>query len=218
MTTYRILSIDGGGIRGLLSLILLQRLEKGFPRWLDKTDLLAGTSTGGIVALGLAHGATVTELRRLYEERGKRIFDDSWWDDLCDLGKTRGADYKTKNLETEVRRLLGNAKLKDLDKRVLIPTFDLDNEKPEERSWAPKFFHNFPGEDSDGEQLAYKVALYTSAAPTYFPSVDGYIDGGVVANNPIRLRPRSPGYGGTRHGGVGAYAGSSGIRQELARP
>ena len=170
MPTYRILSFDGGGIRGLLSLILLQRLENELPGWLDKTDLLAGTSTGGIIALGLAHGMTVAELRRLYEERGKLVFDDSWWDDLCDLGKTRGADYKTKNLETEVRRLLGNAKLKDLGKRVLIPAFDLDNEKPGERCWAPKFFNNFPGEDSDGDQLAYKVALYTSAAPTYWPA------------------------------------------------
>jgi patatin-like phospholipase/acyl hydrolase len=75
---------------------------------------------------------------------------------------------------------------RDLNKRVFIPAFDLDNENPDasRRSWSPKFYHNFPGEDSDGEQLAYKVALYTSAAPTYFPSVDGYIDGGVVANNP----------------------------------
>jgi patatin-like phospholipase/acyl hydrolase len=47
MLTYRILSFDGGGIRGLLSLVLLERLEKEVPRWLDKTDLLAGTSTGG---------------------------------------------------------------------------------------------------------------------------------------------------------------------------
>jgi patatin-like phospholipase/acyl hydrolase len=45
-------------------------------------------------------------------------------------------------------------------------------------------FHNIPGRDNDDEQLAYKVALYTSAAPTYFPSVDGYVDGGVFANNP----------------------------------
>lgn len=93
MASYRILSFDCGGIRGLLSLILLERLEKALPGWLDKADLLAGTSTGGIIALGLAHGVTVAELRRLYEDCGKLVFDYSWWDDLCDLGKTRGADY-----------------------------------------------------------------------------------------------------------------------------
>jgi len=52
------------------------------------------------------------------------------------------------------------------------------------RSWSPKFFHNFPGPDSDGDRLAYNMALYTSAAPTFFSAVDGYIDGGVFANNP----------------------------------
>ena len=173
MRPYRVLSFDGGGIRGLVPLILFDRLESEIPGWLDKADLQAGTSTGGIIALGLAYGVTIAELRKLYEEHGKRILDDSWWDNLCDLGKTRDADRKTNNLETEVRRILGNTKLKDLKKRVLIPALDLDNEKPMERCWAPKFFHNFPGEDGDGEQLAHKVALYTSATPTYFPSVDG---------------------------------------------
>ena len=48
MSKYRILSFDGGGIRGLLSLILLQRLERELPDWLSKAELLAGTSTGGI--------------------------------------------------------------------------------------------------------------------------------------------------------------------------
>jgi hypothetical protein len=69
---------------------------------------------------------------------------------------------------------------------VLISAFDLDNEEkdPSKRTWKPKFFHNFEGADSDGEIEAYKAALYTSAAPTYFPSVDGFVDGGVVANNP----------------------------------
>jgi hypothetical protein len=69
---------------------------------------------------------------------------------------------------------------------VLITAFDLDNEHPDpaKRCWKPKLFHNFPGPDSDGAMPAWKVGLYTTAAPTYFPTVDGYVDGGVFANNP----------------------------------
>ena len=186
MTTYRILSLDGGGIRGLLSLVLIERLESEYPGWIRKVHLLAGTSTGGIIALGLTHGVPLADIRVLYEQKGQDIFDDSWLDNLKDLGNLAGAQYGNKALTREVRRMFGNTRLQALKKRVLIPAFDLDNENPDaaRRSWSPKFFHNFPGPDSDADRLAYKVALYTSAAPTYFPSADGYIDGGVFANNP----------------------------------
>lgn len=186
MAKYRILSLDGGGIRGLLTAIVLERLEAAIPGFLAQADLLAGTSTGGIIALGLAHGLTPTDLRNLYEKRGAKIFDDSWFDDVIDIGGLSGADYDNKNLTKELKAVFGETQLKDLARKVLIPTFDLDNEDPNpaKRSWKPKFFHNFAGADSDGRELAAKVALYTSAAPTYFPTVDGYIDGGVVANNP----------------------------------
>lgn len=181
---YRILSLDGGGIRGLVTAILLQRLDKAVPGWRDSIDLVAGTSTGGILALGLARGMTPTQLRALYEQRGRRIFDDSWLDDLRDLGKIMGAEYDNDNLAAELKKAFGKSRLRDLGLRVLIPTFDLDKQTSAGRTWSPKLFHNFPGNDSDGNTPAWKVALYTSAAPTYFPSVDGYIDGGVYANNP----------------------------------
>ena len=76
--------------------------------------------------------------------------------------------------------------LKGLERKVLIPAFDFDYEDPKskERRWKPKFFHNFSGENSDEDRKVLEVALYTTAAPTYFPSVDGFIDGGVIANNP----------------------------------
>jgi patatin-like phospholipase/acyl hydrolase len=123
-------------------------------------------------------------LRDLYVKKGPKIFDDSWMDDLVDLGKLRGADYNIKPLRREVKRLFGDVTLRRLKKRVLITSFDLDNEAPMERTWKPKLFHNFPGRDNDGAATAAQVALYTCAAPTYFPSVDGYVDGGVYANNP----------------------------------
>jgi len=186
MTRYRIVSFDGGGIRGLVTAIVLERLEAAVPGWLDGADLLAGTSTGGLIALGLAHGLQPAALRDLYELKGPRIFDDSWLDDLRDLGGITGAEYDNRALTCELRLALGDTRLRDLKKKVLVAAFDLDNEDPDpqRRGWKPKFFHNFSGSDSDGNTPAYKVGLYTTAAPTYFPSVDGYIDGGMVANNP----------------------------------
>lgn len=188
MGSYRILSLDGGGLRGLISARILQRLvdAPGIAGWLDRVDLIAGTSTGGILALGLAAGHSPQEMADLYRNKGPEIFDDSLWDEIRDLGKLIGAEYSNKPLKKILQQTFGTTRLKQLERKVAIPTFDLDNaaQIPRKRSWQPKIFHNFPGKDSDGEQLASDVALYTSAAPTYFPSADGYIDGGVFANNP----------------------------------
>lgn len=185
---YKILSLDGGGLRGLITARMLQRLnaEPAIAGWLDKVDLIAGTSTGGILALGLAAGKTPQQIADLYKIKGPDIFDDSLLDDVLDLGRTIGAEYSSKTLKKELRSIFGNTTLAQLGKKVVIPTFDLDNEATgrNERTWKPKIFHNFSGADTDGEFLAADIALYTSSAPTYFPSADGYIDGGVFANNP----------------------------------
>src|SRR5262245_50926023 len=188
---YRILSFDGGGIAGLFSCSLLARLVTERPNLLARADLLAGTSTGGIIAIGLAAGRPIAELVSLYSTRGREIFDDSWFDNVRDLGNAIGADYSNTNLKHILSSILGDLTLADLrtsgaQKHILIPTFQLDAPATENhpRIWKPKFFHNFPGEDSDGEELAADVALRTSAAPTYFPAYQGYIDGAVVANNP----------------------------------
>jgi uncharacterized protein len=186
MAKYRVVSIDGGGIRGLVTTILLQRIiaTPGLENVLDSIDLIAGTSTGGLLALGIAQRLDLAQIRDMYVEKGPKIFDDSWLDDLVDLGKLRGADYDTKPLRRELQNLFGDTTLGQLRKRVLIATFDLDNEDPANRTWKPKLFHNFPGPSNDRASRVVDVGLYTSAAPTYFPSVDGYIDGGVYANNP----------------------------------
>ena len=185
---YRILSLDGGGIRGLISTILLMRLsrEKGLEGWLERAQLLAGTSTGALIALALARGLALEEILALYHDKADAIFDDSWLDNVKDAGTILGAQYRTDGLQRELRRLFGAARLRDLGKRVLVTAFDLDNQdrNPARRRWKPKLFHNFPGSDSDGAVPVWKVGLYTCAAPTYFPTVDGYVDGGVFANNP----------------------------------
>ncbi len=189
MAKYRVLSIDGGGIRGIVTTVMMERLAEapGLEGFLDKVDLIAGTSTGGLLALGIARGLSLEEIRHIYIDDGPGIFDDSWVDDLLDLGKLRGADYKSAPMRRAFKRILGeNTTLGQLEKKVLITAFDLDNEHPKKkkRTWKPKLFHNFPGPGNDRKELAYKVGLYTAAAPTYFPSVDGYVDGGVYATNP----------------------------------
>ena len=186
MATTRIISVDGGGVRGVVPTVVLQRLSDD-PRltgWLDRADLFAGTSTGGLIALALAAGIDLATIRMLYEENAKRVFKDSILDDILDLGKILGADYEVANLRTELDRVFGDRKLAQLPRRVLVTAFDLDNEDPVARTWKPKIFHNYPGSDSDGEMLLAQVGTYTSAAPTYFGSADGYVDGGVFATNP----------------------------------
>jgi patatin-like phospholipase/acyl hydrolase len=188
MAKYHILSLDGGGLRGLITVIILQRLnaEPGLKGWIDNVDLVAGTSTGGLLALAIAKGLDLQTLRDLYAVKGKKIFDDSWFDDVVDLGSIIGAQYSNRNLTRELINIIEKTTLGDLQKCVMVTSFDLDNEDPDpkKRSWKPKVFHNIPGQANDDSMLAYKVALYTSAAPSYFPAVDGYVDGGVFANNP----------------------------------
>lgn len=186
MSRYRILSLDGGGIKGLFTATLLERLQASYPALVERVDLIAGTSTGGILACGLAAGFSPRELGDLYRAHGAEIFDDSWLDNLVDLGNAVGAQYSQKNLERELVKRFGKRTLGELGKRVLIPAFDLDAaaEGGRPRMWKPKFFHNFPGSDSDRAETVVDVVLRTSAAPSYFPSWQGYVDGGVVANNP----------------------------------
>lgn len=184
--SFNIIALDGGGTRGTLEAVLLDRLLKEFPKLLRDTDLIAGTSTGGIQALGLAAGAPVPQVRDMYEKAAKFIFSDSFADDFRDLWKLTGADYSNKNLRKLLRLQFGEMTLGELDKRVVITSFDLDNEAsdPSVRTWKPKIYHNFDNSDSDSSELVVDVALRTSAAPTYFPTVDGFVDGGVIATNP----------------------------------
>lgn len=192
MRPYRILTLDGGGVRGVLSAVLLKRLEAVVPGFLQKVDLFAGTSTGGILALALAAGFSADKCKELYVEYGSRIFNNPV-PDWLDGGSLFGAKYDNRNLAQTLDKYFGDKKLGQLlPRNVVISSFDLDNSedethRPEQfRSWKAKFFHNFPSEESgsDMSESVVDVALRTSAAPTYFPVYDGYIDGGVVANNP----------------------------------
>lgn len=201
---YKILSLDGGGIRGLITARLIDRLNKvdKIAGWLNDVDLIAGTSAGGLIALALSAGKEPSSIRDLYLIKGDNIFEKNVVDKV--IPNIISAKYSNENLKEELALLFGDKKLGDLNKKVAIPTFDLDafydfdkTKAGEERGWKPKIFHNFKGKRgeaenrydgySDTQYLVKDVALYTSSAPTYFPIADGYIDGGVFANNPSNI-------------------------------
>lgn len=186
---YKILSFDGGGIRGLLTAVLIRRINEKFEGWLDKTDLFAGTSTGGMIAMALAGDKNINDIINLYYNKGEEIFNKSFTGELLDFKIINVALYSNNNLEKEINNFFGNKKLGGLKKKVLVPSFHLDNKNEDKRyrSWEPKFFHNFDCEDSSGDIPCAKVGMYTSSAPIYFPTYEGYIDGGIYANNPSML-------------------------------
>ena len=185
MPPYRILSIDGGGVRGVFAAALLERVAEIDPQTLARVDLCAGTSTGGLIALGIADRMPPEAIVALFAENGGKIFSARFLKSLRDLNGFVGAEYRHHYLKDLVEATFGERTLADLPGKVLIPAFALDsgdsNGRP--RSWVPKIFHNLEGSDTAGEKIV-DVALRTSAAPMYFPSYQGHIDGGVIANNP----------------------------------
>ena len=183
---YRILSIDGGGVRGLYASVLLKRIAEKVPGFLQKVVLFAGTSSGSFMAMGLAQDIQPSEIVSFFQKHAETIFQKPPLGNLQSLWGWITARYVQRGRQDALREIFGDRKIGDLKKYVLIPSFDLDNQgkKGHVRQWKPKFYHNFPGSESDGEERIVDIAMRSSAAPTYFPLYQGFMDGGVVANNP----------------------------------
>ena len=149
----------------MLSAVLIARIVKEAPEFLRAVDLIAGTSTGAVLAMGLAAGLAPDQLVALYREHGRDVFADTALDNVRDVGNLIGAQYSAANFKRLLIQRFGDKRLRDLPVRVLVATFDLDNDAYDPtafRTWKPKFFHNFPGPDSDG---AERVAGETRFAP-----------------------------------------------------
>jgi hypothetical protein len=164
---------------------MIKKLQAACPGFLENTDLIAGTSTGGMLAIGLALGLSPDDLLKLYTEHGGEIFDDAWSRGIASLDGLREAKYDNVKLHALLLKTFGTACLKDLKKKVVIPTLNLNAAVPGGRNRiSPRCMHNFSGPDSDQELSAVVAALRTSAAPTYFPVFQTFADGGLVANDP----------------------------------
>ncbi len=176
MAPFRIISFDGGGIRGALSTRILKRLCEKYPELLNKTSLFAGTSTGALIALTLASGKDSEFIDTLYNyENIKTIFTPAHFNPFR-------PKYSNKNLKHMLSSVFPeNLTIGELPKYVFVPAFNVTGYTA--NSWQSVFFNNLTkGELSNAKVI--DVALASSAAPTYFPSHKNFIDGGVIDNSP----------------------------------
>ena len=188
---FRILSIDGGGIRGIFPAAFLAGLED---RYLDggsitqHFDLIAGTSTGGIIALGLGAGLASSELRDLYICRGCEIFPPlpSWVQGVTRTLQAFRYRYKRDALMNVLRDSFGDQTFGASKIRLCVPSCDGQYGEV----YIFKTPHH-PDYRKDRIEKMTKVAAATSAAPSFFkPLEDGgftFIDGGIWCNNPIMV-------------------------------
>jgi uncharacterized protein len=184
---FQILSLDGGGIRGLFSAAVLEALEDDLSVNISEHfDLIAGTSTGGIIALGLAAGFRPSRIVEFYVEHGPLIFDNAGikkhW---RAVQRYFTSPYSAEPLEAALKEVFGDRTLADCTKRIVIPTCNLDASDV----YLFKTPHH-PRLKRDWKVPIWQVARSTSAAPTYFSAsthVGGIrlVDGGMWANNPV---------------------------------
>lgn len=182
---FQILAIDGGGIKGIFSAAFLAALEQDLgTRIVDHFDLIAGTSTGGIIALGLGLGLSPKQIVEFYVEWGPKIFPKRVGSGLRHWIMSK---YACMPLETAAQECFGQKVLADSTKRLVIPSFNLD----EDDVYIFRTRHH-ERLRRDYKVPAWKIALATSAAPTYFPAYRGVdalrlVDGGVWSNNPTMV-------------------------------
>lgn len=192
--TRRILSIDGGGIAGTLPASFLCALEEDIGQPIGSYfDLIAGTSTGGILALGLSLGLSARELLNLYVKRGPHIFgnNDGLVGRIRALGRSArqfvGPKHDVDKLRAELTPILKDHRIGDAKTRLLIPAWDADHRSV----YIFKTAHHSRLK-TDYKRSMLDAAMSTAAAPTFFRrhrTVDaaGLLDGGVWSNNPIAL-------------------------------
>jgi uncharacterized protein len=185
--TYHILSLSGGGIRGLFQAVYLRDVERRLGRPLRECfDLIAGTSTGAIIAVGVALGIPLRDIVELFRDRGHEIFPPNIRkrSKLTLAWFCKGPRYPHVPLKTIFDEVYTNKRLRDCGPSVIVAAATLD-------SYETRAFTTLNGKDND--LLASQVVLSSAAAPLFFPayrprdSERTYVDGGIWANNPALL-------------------------------
>lgn len=198
--TFKILSIDGGGIKGLYSAKILQKFEEKFNcRTSDHFDMICGTSTGGLIALALTSNISAEDICKFYEEKGEIIFPKNKIIRIpclfeIDIGFLKqvlfSGKYSDKGLKASLREVFEEREIGDANNLLCIPTYSITEARPR----VFKFDHKEGKLSRDNKIKMVDVALATTAAPTFFPMAEiedfnneHFIDGGVWANNPTLI-------------------------------
>lgn len=183
---FQVLSLDGGGVRGVFTAAVLAAVEEDYGvRVTDCFDLIAGTSTGGILAIGLGLGFSPHEMVEFYVQLGPDIFGHLGW--RSELRHYFRAKFRAERLEEAVRSKFADKPFGASAKRLVIPSFNIgDNDVYVFRTAHLAKLRR------DYRVPAWHVAMATAAAPTYFPAHRlpdrvRLVDGGVWANNPAMV-------------------------------
>jgi len=195
--TFRILSIDGGGLRGIIPVLVLKELERrmgGKPIY-QMFDLIAGTSTGGLIACAMTVSAdgknpmyTLDQIAAIYTQRGKEIFPKKNWleNTLNEVSSLKNPEFSVQGINKVLRDLLDHKRMMNCLCPLLVTSYDLYNNQA-------VFFKSRHAAINPMENAElYDVCRASSAAPTYLPAYDCFynnkrrifIDGGIFINNP----------------------------------
>jgi patatin-like phospholipase/acyl hydrolase len=194
----KILSIDGGGIRGLIPALILQDIEKKLKRKKHLSecfDLMSGTSTGGIIVLLLntpdankAPKYQASDVVSLYQNLGSTVFNQSWWHYLSTFNGWLSEKYASGHLEMNLQKFYENCRLREALTNIIIPAYDISKDDN-------VFFKSDKAKQYLARDFYFKdIARATSAAPTYFKPAQiqdiscketyTLVDGGLALNNP----------------------------------
>ena len=179
---FRILAFDGGGLKGLFAAAVLAELERDLSVTVaDSFDLVVGTSTGGLIALGLGAGRSPDELVEFYVERGRSIFPAKRSRSVLQTVRSK---HDPGPLRAALQDVLGDGLLGHSRKRLVVPAYSLDENDV--------YLFKTPHHERlrrDARETMVDVAMATTAAPTYLPASrlrnHRLVDGGVWANNPV---------------------------------
>lgn len=197
MSQVKILSIDGGGIRGVIPALILAEIEKRTGQPVAALfDVVAGTSTGGLLAMAAVMPDSAgqprfqaSELVPLYEEYSKIIFSRTRWDAIRSIDNWRVRRYPNAGIEETLELLFGDAHIDEALTNTLITSYDIEKR-------IPVFLRSYPmPSEAEDRFLMRDVVRATIAAPTFFEPAQiaavnnpdhtfTLIDGGITANNP----------------------------------